>query len=131
MINEFVKCWDARKEEVRAIFEASHPENYTAIVKAVISIMNADHDELDVDRIHAIDDGNYQGTLVFVIAAKGYQPSNYWFVKVDYGSCSVCDTLESIKNYSNEKPTSEQVNDYMTLALHIVQGLKSMQDSEN
>lgn len=30
--------------------------------------------------------------------------------------------------YSDEAPTDAQVNDYMTLALHIVQGIKAMQE---
>ena len=41
-------------------------------------------------------------------------------------SCSACDTLESIKDYSGDPPTSSQVNGYMTLALHIIQGMKKM-----
>lgn len=51
-------------------------------------------------------------------------------MKVGYGSCSGCDTLEAIRDYSSEKPTPEQVKDYMALALHIVQGLKKMGDDE-
>ena len=38
-----------------------------------------------LERIHRIDDGDYQGTLVFVIGGKGYQLSTYWYVKVSYG----------------------------------------------
>ena len=80
------------------------------------------------ERIHKIDDGDYQGTLLFVIAAKGYQPSKYWAVSVGYGSCSGCDTLEGIKSDGDygESPNKQQIADYMTLALHIVQGLKQI-----
>lgn len=62
-----------------------------------------------------------------MIAEKGYQPNDYYFVKVGYGSCSGCDTLEGIRNYEDGNPTEEQVKDYMTLALHVVQGLKRME----
>jgi hypothetical protein len=89
--------------------------------------------EPDPTRIHQIDDGDYQGTLLFVIAASGYQPSDYWYVKVGYGSCSGCDTLQAIDGYggySDEAPSKDQVDDYMTLALHIIQGLKSMQGEQ-
>lgn len=71
-----------------------------------------------------------QGALVYVIGATGYQPDKYWYVKVGYGSCSGCDTLEAIREYQDGKPTERQVNKYMTLALHIVQGLRLMGGSE-
>lgn len=122
MIKEFIERWEINKNSLRTSFSTSHPESYENLVQRVISIL----EDPDPERIHKIDDGDYQGTLVFVIGEKGYQPSAYWYVKVEYGSCSGCDTLESIRSYSDETPTEEQVNDYMTLALHIVQGLKLM-----
>jgi hypothetical protein len=82
----------------------------------------------DPERIHVIDDGDYQGTLVYVIGSKNYQPDVYWYVKVSYGSCSNCDTLAAIRDNANTPPTAEQIKDYITLALHIVQGLKEMED---
>lgn len=128
MIDEFVKKWESGKAAVEDVFKTSHPEDYKEIVKAVIEILGADSDYgcPNPERIHVIDDGDYQGTLVFIIAAKGYQPNDYWFVKVGYGSCSGCDTLESIRSYDDNPPTQEQVKDYMTLALHIIQGLKQL-----
>lgn len=74
----------------------------------------------DVERIHQIDDGDWQGTLVFVIAAVGYQPNAYWVTKVGYGSCSGCDALEDAWGYS------ESDHDYEAtyiLTLHMMQGL--------
>jgi hypothetical protein len=130
MIQEFVKCWDQRKGEIEAKFRVKHPDDYEEIVRAVVEILG-DGDSYrkpDPTRIHSIDDGHYQGTLVFVIGADGYQPDDYWFVKVGYGSCSGCDTLEAISGYSDEPPTDEQVSQYMTLALHILQGLKEMKE---
>ena len=127
MIKEFVKAWDARKGEIEAQFRTKHPEDYAEIVKAVVTILNAESDSYykpDPERITSIYHSDYQGTLLFVIAGSGYQPDNYWFVKVGYGSCSGCDTLEGIRSYDNAPPTVEQVADYMTLALHIVQGIK-------
>lgn len=128
MIPKFVQAWDARKGEVEAQFKAEHPKDYKAIVTAVVSILGNDtFDEYpDPSRVHQIDDGDYQGTLLFVIAAAGYQPSDYWYVRVSYGSCSGCDTLEAIQGYSDDPPTEQQVRDYMTLALHVLQGLVQM-----
>lgn len=129
MIDAFVKQWDARKSEVRAEFATKHPDEYLDVVKAVVRILgDGSYGSPDPERIHLIDDGDYQGTLVFVIGADGYQPSDYWYVKVGYGSCSGCDTLQAIGEYSSEPPTEEQIAEYMTLALHVVQGLKRMGD---
>lgn len=133
MDKKIVAAWDANKAKVQAFFEAGHPESYKAVIAAVVQMLHDASDEYakpDPERIHEIDDSHYQGTLVYVIGATGYQPSDYWYVKVSYGSCSGCDTLEGIRSHSDGKPTEEQVRDYMTLALHIVQGLKKMSDDE-
>ncbi len=128
MIKEFVDRFMSKKPELEAIFSKKHPEDYKEIVANVINILkNGDvYDCPSSDNIHEIDEGDYQGTLVFVMSEGGYQPSDYWFVKVGYGSCSGCDTLEAIRDCSDELPTDEQIKDYMALALHIVQKLKKM-----
>jgi hypothetical protein len=132
MIKEFVEKFENNKSKLEALFREKHPDDYAEVVKNVVSILTDDDDYsvIDPERIHVIDDGDYQGTLLFVIAAKGYQPNDYWYVKVSYGSCSGCDTLQGIRNYEDDKPNDEQVKDYMTLALHIVQGLKKMGDED-
>lgn len=124
MIKEIVDRFFEKREEIKAVFTAEHPDEYGDIVTTVVKIL--DLEELDHERVHEIDDGDYQGTLLYVIAAKGYQPRDYHFVKVGYGSCSGCDTLQGIKDYGDEKPTPEQVEQYMALATHIIQGLKLM-----
>jgi hypothetical protein len=129
MIEEFTKAWFANLGKVREKFADKHPEDYKAVVRAVVEMLSESCDEYswpDPGRIHQIDDGDYQGTLVFVIGAKGYQPDRYWYVKVGYGSCSGCDTLEHIRGYDSEPPTLAQVEQYMTLALHVLQGMKEM-----
>jgi hypothetical protein len=133
MIQVAVDRFMENREKLSERFRTAHPGEYKDIVRAVIEAVTDDeYSEFspDPERIHEINDGNYQGTLLYVIGAKGYQPNNYWFVKVFYGSCSGCDTLESIRGYSDEPPTPEQVNDYMTLALHVVQELRMLQGDE-
>lgn len=128
MISEFVERFEAGKPSLDAAFKSKHPEGYIDVVREVIKVVTSDdYNAIDPERIHVIDDGDYQGTLLFVIAAKGYQPDDYWFVKVGYGSCSGCDTLQAINDgWDDNPPTDDQVSQYMTLALHIVQGLKFM-----
>ena len=130
MIKQFTDAWFSHKHLVQEQFTAAHPESYIDVVRAVVEMISAAIDGAsgapDPQHIHEIDDGGCQGTLVYVIGENDYQPDKYWYVKVGYGSCSLCDTLESIREYSDSAPTAEQIQRYMTLALHIVQGLREM-----
>ncbi len=127
MIARFVAVWDAHKEEVAAGFAAKEPSSYKDVVTAVVRLLH-DHTEDDYgeqpdpERIVEIDHGDYQGTLLYVIGATGYQPSTYWAVSVGYGSCSGCDTLCGIIDSADD----DKVPQYVTLALHVVQGLKKI-----
>lgn len=129
MIQTFVDRFMENKDDIRAEIAKAHIRSYDELVRIVIENITDDDDDdddghnPDPSRIHCIDDGDYQGTLVFIIAAKGYHPNRYWATKVYYGSCSACDTLQRIAGYSDQPPTIEQIEDYMSLALHIVQGL--------
>lgn len=128
MIPEFVAKFDAARPALLELFKKTHPEGYEGIVRAVVEALNEPGGYVTPDpkRIHRIDDGDYQGTLLFLVAAEGYQPSTYWAVKVGYGSCSGCDTFESIREYGDAPPTDEQAKEYFTLALHVVQGLREV-----
>ena len=129
MIEKFVKKWEAKKETLRAKYSLAHPSNYKQIVTDVVGLFDDRRkysDSPNSDAIHEIDDGQYQGTLVYVIPERTYQPDKYWYVRVSYGSCSGCDTLEGIRGYEEGAPSEEQIDQYMTLALHIVQRIKEM-----
>ena len=141
MIKTFVNAWDANKEDLRA-YIASHGQSeydeYGKIVRMIFDkvinpyMQNIEYLKFDVDKIHEIDDGDYQGTLIYLIPCKIYQPSQWQYVTtyVDYGSCSGCDTLLGINHYESEKPTEEQVKEYMSLCLHIIQHCKYLCDKE-
>lgn len=134
MIQEFVDRFMEAKPQIETVFRKGFPADYKEIVRLVIENITvetyASPYDPDPERIVEIDQGDYQGTLVYVIGEKGYQPSDYWYVKVYYGSCSGCDTLEGIRCYDDGVPNDQQVEDLMMLALHIVQGLKQMGDAE-
>ena len=77
----------------------------------------------DPDRITVVDHGDYQGTLLFIIGATGYQPSKYWSVYVDYGSCSGCDSYEAASCcYSPE----ESADEMLLMALHMIESIKEI-----
>lgn len=125
MIQNFVDRFIA---EQKNLFVDSHPHSYEDIVDAIVRAINpdGDYDGPDPSRIHTIDDGDYQGTIVFVIGAGGYQPHRYWATTVSYGSCGGCDTLQGIRDegsYSDDGPSESQTKDYQSLALHLVQSL--------
>jgi hypothetical protein len=107
-------------------------ESYHQILRHTLSLMYPDREysEPDWEKIHVIDDGDYQGTLLFLIPEQTYQPSTYWVTMVSYGSCSGCDTLGAIRDCvpydQREQVNDEQANDYATLALHMVQKMKKI-----
>jgi hypothetical protein len=138
MIQKYVDRFMAKKDELEAKYSLSHPGSYEEIVKDVIELIvdpDDNYGEPDPENIHVIDDGDWQGTMLFIIPEKTYQPWQYWYVRVSYGSCSGCDTLQAIQSGSEwtdegdyAAPTPEQTRDYMTLALHVIQWLSPMQD---
>jgi hypothetical protein len=134
MIQNFVDRFLEKESSVKDLLSKAHPESYKDLIKMTISSITAEeYGEPcpDPERIVEIDHGEYQGTLVYVIAEKGYQPCNYYYVKVSYGSCSVCDTLQDIQNHDwDKKPDKDQIQKYWTLMLHIVQALKQMNQGE-
>jgi hypothetical protein len=78
----------------------------------------------DNARDYIVDYNGYSGTQLFVIASTE-NSRNYWITKCEYGSCSVCDTLQAIhSSNSNDDVTDQQANDYLTLALHLVQNME-------
>lgn len=127
MIQPFADRFMAQSEEIKRDLAVAHPTGYNDLVTRLINVLAGakdGDDSPDPARITVIDHGHYQGTLLFVIASADYQPSVYWSIFVDYGSCSGCDTFEHIRGYSDEPPTPSQVNDYWTLMLHMVQQMR-------
>jgi len=129
MEKELITRFDTKRDEIKSklailLEEKDWNIEYIDIVRIVIEAVHNGYGTPDPETIHQIDDGDYQGTLLFIIPEDCYQPHDYWYVKVFYGSCSGCDTLLNIIDCSYDK--EQQVNDLFTLALHVVQGLKKM-----
>jgi hypothetical protein len=125
MIKELVNVWDNHKDELRKVYESEDKYyGYECLIKNLCSFFNKysddTHIEFDTTKIHTIDDGHWQGTILFIIPEYCYQPDTYYCVKVWYGSCSHCDTLQRIMDLPNNK----KVDDIMTLSLHMLQDMK-------
>ena len=78
--------------------------------------------------IHEIDDGNYNGSLIYVFFDEGEYKYpcilDYYTCFADYGSCSGCDALEGIRMYDDGLPTENQLDEYMSLCLNLFQSIK-------
>lgn len=141
MIEEFVKSWDQRKGLLEEHIRKQRQEDidYEQLVKWLIEIVinpavnPAVEYKLNAERIHTIDDGDYQGSLLFIVPPDTYQPlvTGYLFTYVEYGSCSGCDILESIRVYNSGLPNEHQVKEYMTLELHLLQKFRWMMQEES
>ena len=140
MIKEFCLAWEKNKDKLEEDFRKTRQEeygNYEDLVKLLFDIVinpsiECDHYRLDTENILVIDDGDYQGTQVFILHRDQYQPSveDYVYTNTYYGSCSGCDTLLSINEYEDGLPSESQVNDYMDLCLHLLQRCHYMIDEE-
>lgn len=131
MIQEFVDRFMERKAAIRARLSAKHP-GYEDILKAILAELKgaSEYDDPDPKGVTCITLGSYQGDYLFIIKAQWRNAC--WYVKVGYGSCSGCDTVQSIQwNRSTgertDVPNNKQLDEYMTLALHIIQGLKVLE----
>ncbi len=134
MLKILLQKWDKNKNRLKQYLEEATDLNscsYAVLVKATFEYIYNDDDnninnirlnKLDVENITEIDDGDWQGTLLFLIPFKTYQPSEseYLMTYIDYGSCSGCDTLQAIQDWSGDKLTSQQVTDFMTLCKDIL-----------
>ena len=130
MIKYCLKKWNENQEELRQnIAEDTklYDCDYEYLVKKVVDIIlnRGDSDwRWDTKHITEIDNGDYQGTLLYLIPADSYQPgeSEYLMTYVGYGSCSGCDTLLNIQDYIScgERPNEKTVGYLMSLCKDIV-----------
>jgi len=133
MIQEFVDRFMVRKAQLAEDLRAKEVYvSYEELVKLVVTSISevSDYRGPDPERVHVIDDGDYQGTALFIIGAKGYQPSTYWSVYVGYGSCSGCDSLQSLQDEWRYGDKDEATRQIMLMALHIVQSIRVVGDPE-
>ena len=139
MIQEIIKRWEENKYKLEEYFSTTKQEkfaSYEAIVQKIFElVINSDEDSYErfnINKMTVIDDGDYQGTQIFIIPKDTYQPNidDYLITHTYYGSCSGCDVIEGIRNYSSGLPTEQQVKEYMILALHLVQKMKRITDDQ-
>ena len=129
MEKELVKQWEENKHKLENYFRTTKQEEYSDyedIVRQLFKLCipkSKDDIGWDLEKMTVIDDGEYQGTLIFIIPTKRYQPGVDDYIVTDtyYGSCSGCDTLQGICDHNYGLPNEEQVREYMYLALNLLQ----------
>ena len=133
MILNYVKQWEERKHLLEQWLNENEPNSYESIYEMLFNLVvtkpnDDEYSEWDWGRFVKIDDGTFQGNEIYILCSNEYQPSltDYIFTSVAYGSCSVCDTFQSIEMLEDK---AERVKKYMTLALHMVQETKSFKDN--
>ena len=89
----------------------------------IIHVLNGGDKSMNInpDEISVIDDGNYQGTQIFLFHVERYQPD----VEDYYGSC---DVLLGISDYEGGLLNEEQIKEYMYLSLQLIQKIKKLYD---
>lgn len=137
MIKKFVDLWDKYKGDVEQVIRTTRQESYdeySSLVRLLVdNVINKGDERYCSKDMTVIDNGDYQGTEIFIIPRNTYQPDfdDYIVTYVEYGSCSGCDTLLAIAMYGQGLPNDEQVDDYMTLLLHLLQRFKYLGDDTN
>lgn len=127
MLKYCLRKWDENKKKLEEEL-LKDPDlnvcNYKHIVEKVVEIiLNTNEEYLwSSEGITEIDDGDYQGTLLFLIPRKTYQPSEYEYLMtyVGYGSCSGCDTLQAIQDYGETQISEDQLKGFMVLCKDII-----------
>ena len=137
MIKYCIEKWDKNKDLLRSALNNNELLNhvlnkndddpleyleYKDLVKLTVMFILNDENEWDANKIKEIDDGDYQGTLLYLIPEDTYQPnsSEYLMTFVEYGSCSGCDTLQAIQCFLGTKGRNESINDLMSLCKDLI-----------
>lgn len=135
MEKHFMNLWEKNKNKLEDYFKTHDQREYSEyknIVEKIIELVINDeefeyYETYNIKRMTVIDDGDYQGTEIFMIPRDAYQPDaeDYIFTHNYYGSCCGCDTLQAINCYElDEKPSERQLKDYMLLSLNLVENLR-------
>ena len=135
MMKIMLEQWDKNEANLKqALSELKEfPGSYLELVKlAFETVYNTDikkastygRYEVDCSKITEIDDGDYQGTLIYLIPFKTYQPCEFEYLMTyaGYGSCSGCDALQAIgaRGHYGAAPNEEQQEDLLGLCRDIL-----------
>lgn len=136
MLKQVVDQWDLNKKNLEKYFRETPQSEYSSyeeiLRQIIIHVLNEGNKSMNLnpEEISVVDDGNYQGTQIFLFHIERYQPDveDYYWTNNYYGSCSGCDVLLGISMYGDGLPNENQVEDYMYLSLQLIQKIKKLYD---
>lgn len=124
MIKYCLECWNKNKNILQNYLQTQNRDyinslNYATICRLVFTYILSGEQSFDIDNITEIDNGDYQGTLIYLVPFDTYQPSEYeyFMTYIGYGSCCVCDPLQSLQ-YEDDKEV--MIRDLMIICKDIV-----------
>lgn len=135
MEKEIIRRWEANKEHLKSYIKSlrfGDCDEYEKLVRILITeCLNHEDENFNAKELVRIDHGDYQGTEIYLFHTDTYQPDTeeYYIFDNCYGSCSGCDTLKSIFEYSWDDEdfiTDKQADELMTLLLHMVQRIRCL-----
>lgn len=133
MLKQIVTQWDLNKKNLEEYFKKTPQSEYSPYMEIlrqiIIHVLNGGDKSMNINpnEISVIDDGNYQGTQIFLFHVERYQPDveDYYWTNNYYGSC---DVLLGISDYEGGLPNEEQIKEYMYLSLQLIQKIKKLYD---
>ena len=118
MLKYCVVQWEKNKEILRAAFE--NCDIYSGYENFVRIVIENIFPEWDNYKLNVTYQGNYTGDVIFFINADSSDygtRSSIFLSELSYGSCSVCDALQSAAE------SEERTEDFMQIALHFIQNM--------
>lgn len=103
--------WEKLKEKIEHLEDVNEVTYGTLAKLTYATLFDGSDIDIDSEQIHVIDDGEYQGSLIFVIPFDEYQPGpgDYLMAHCSYGSCPCCDALQGIQYEENRKQQNEDL----------------------
>lgn len=135
MIQQYVDAIVLQKQEIKEELEKKERHynifDYEFIFRMMLEYINKtaenDWEEFSVKDRTKINDGDYQGTLLFFCHRCMYQPSiyEYYWTHIDYGSCTGCDTMLRAEDAYRYDPDAGIEQLYLIM-LHMAENMKPL-----
>lgn len=136
MIDSFVKRFNEKTSEIKQFLrEMTDLPSYEELFRMLCDALydEDDYGTPNSATVQRVSYGDYEGTLVFIVANSTCYPSAVWCTHIRYGSCSACDTLQGVHDrcewnddYTTRIITDKAVEGYHRLMLHMLQNMKEV-----
>jgi hypothetical protein len=124
-IDRFIEQEKKIKEEIGNKLDRIDMYDYKDFAKWVIELISFKEDDPSSESMETFILGAYQGDFIFFMHDGWYCPDKVWIMSCSFGSCSGCDTLESIRN--DGLSDKEKIRAYSILMLNLIESLKEIE----